>query len=208
MKKSLVLLTVATVIVILGFPLLAQAKPQFASNTGNDCSYCHDANHALNKNGLAYLAAGTPDEYGWKNNPAPVAAKSIILKIGDPYMTVNGSKKEVDPGRGTKPLIVKGRTLIPIRTVIETIGGNVAWDAAQQLVTISLNNKTVKLTIGSDKVEIRDQGAQNEDWTSVQLDVPAQVINGRTMVPIRMVTENLGPAIQWDGKTQTVTITY
>lgn len=45
-------------------------------------------------------------------------------------MTVNGVTREIDPGRGTSPVIVNGRTLLPIRAIIEALGGSVAWDQA------------------------------------------------------------------------------
>ncbi len=53
-------------------------------------------------------------------------------------MTVNGVKKEIDPGRGTVPVIVKGRTLVPIRAIIEEMGGTIEWDGNERKVTISL----------------------------------------------------------------------
>ncbi|HPB34327.1 MAG TPA: copper amine oxidase N-terminal domain-containing protein, partial [Caldisericia bacterium] len=52
----------------------------------------------------------------------------IILQINNKYMTVNGVKKEIDPGRGTVPVIIKGRSLVPIRAIIEELGGTVDWD--------------------------------------------------------------------------------
>jgi hypothetical protein len=50
-------------------------------------------------------------------------------------MTVNGVKKEIDPGRGTVPVIVKGRTLVPIRAIIEELGGTIGWDGNERKVT-------------------------------------------------------------------------
>jgi len=124
----------------------------------------------------------------------------IVLRINDPYMTVNGVKKEIDPGRGTVPVIVKGRTLVPIRAIIEEMGGSISWDGTERKVTITLKNTKIELWI--DKKSALVNGATKE------LDVEPQIINSRTMIPLRFVTENLGCNVQWDGDTKTITITY
>ena len=115
---------------------------------------------------------------------------TIVLRINDPYMTVNGVKKEIDPGRGTVPVIVKGRTLVPIRAIIEEMGGSISWDGTERKVTITLKNTKIELWI--DKKSALVNGATKE------LDVEPQIINSRTMIPLRFVTENLGCSVQWD----------
>ncbi|MFZ5641834.1 MAG: rhodanese-like domain-containing protein [Bacillota bacterium] len=132
--------------------------------------------------------------------------KTVTLKIGDPYLTVDGVKQEVDPGRGTKPVIVNGRTLVPIRAVIDQMGGTVAWNAATKEVTIVVNNKTVIVTLEKNAAKIMEPNAT--EWATKNLDSAPKSINGRTMVPVRFVTENLGAKVDWDAKTQAVTITF
>lgn len=133
--------------------------------------------------------------------------KTMILKIGDQYMTVNGQVQELDPGRGTKPLIVQGRTLVPIRTIIENMGGSIAWNGELQQVTMTTSNKTVRMTLGYKIAEIKTQAA-GDNWTQKTLEVAPQSINGRTMVPLRFVTEELGANVNWDGTTKSITITF
>ncbi|NLI55791.1 hypothetical protein GX420_02215, partial [bacterium] len=123
-----------------------------------------------------------------------------ILQINNPYMTVNGVKKEIDPGRGTVPVIIKGRTLVPIRAIIEEMGGTVDWDGDERKVTIKFKNKTIELWI--------DKKIAKVDGISKELDVPPMILNGRTMLPLRFVTEELGCTVNWEDKTKTVTITY
>jgi len=130
----------------------------------------------------------------------PTGRVTIVLQIGNAYMTVNGVKKEIDPGRATVPVIIKGRTLLPIRAIIEEMGGTVDWDGNARKVTIKLRNTTIVLTI--DKKQATVNGKTKE------LDVPPQIINSRTMVPLRFVTEQLGAAVDWNGDTKTVTIKY
>lgn len=131
---------------------------------------------------------------------AKIFSQTMILKIGSPFMTVNGVKKEIDPGRGTFPIIIQGRTLLPIRAVIEAMGGTVGWNANTRKVTITLKNTTITLTINSKQAMVNGKAKE--------LDVRPQIINERTMVPLRFVAENLGAQVLWDDKSQTITIKY
>ena len=56
----------------------------------------------------------------------------ILLKLGSPYMSVDGVNQEIDPGRGTQPLIISGRTMVPIRAVVEAMGGTVTGKRARR----------------------------------------------------------------------------
>jgi hypothetical protein len=126
--------------------------------------------------------------------------KTIVLQIGNPYMEVNGKKQEIDPGRGTAPVLLSGRAVLPIRAVVEAMGGTVGWDANQQKVTLVAKGNTVELWIGV--YEIRVNGQMKE------IDVAPVEIKGRTMIPVRFVAENLNAEIIWDGDNQKITITY
>lgn len=132
--------------------------------------------------------------------PAFAETKTMVLKIGDPKFTVGNAAQEVDPGRGTKPVIVKGRTLVPIRAIVETMGGTVEWAAAEQKVTVKVLDKTVELWIGKTATIV--------NGASKNTDVAPQIINGRTMLPARFVAENLGATVGWDPATQSIPITF
>jgi hypothetical protein len=130
---------------------------------------------------------------------------SIVFKIGSPYMVVNGTKGEIDPGRGTVPVIISewNRTVLPIRAIVEALGGTVKWNAKERMVTISLNNNNIVLWIG--KSEAYVNGVMK--WIdSTNHKVKPIIVNDRTMVPIRFVAESLGCKVLWNGKTKTVTI--
>ena len=90
---------------------------------------------------LAGCAAGA--ETDMKNS-----GTEIVLQIGNPNMTVNGTEKTID-SEGTAPLIVNERTLLPIRAVIEGIGGEVGWNGETSEVTLTYGNDEIKLEIGS-----------------------------------------------------------
>jgi len=103
------------------------------------------------------------------------------------------------------PIIKNNRTLLPIRAVVEALGGTVEWDATERKVTVSLNYKIIELWIGKSVAKVNDID------TPIDLDnskVVPEIINSRTMLPLRFVTENLGAKVDWDGSTQTITITY
>lgn len=124
----------------------------------------------------------------------------IILQINNPYMTVNGISREIDPGRGTVPVIVNGRTLLPIRSVIETIGGIVSWNEAESKVTIQVKGTTIELWINNKTTRVN--GANKIT------DVAPQTINDRTMMPLRFIAENLGADVKWDGENYTATLNF
>lgn len=134
------------------------------------------------------------------------ASHSMVLTINDPYMMVNGTKKEIDPGRGTAPVVnAQNRTILPIRAVIEAMGGTIAWDGPTQCATLKLNSNTIKLWINKDKAEV------NGVLKDIDADNPVvpEMINGRTMIPIRFVLKELGlPELVWDGTLRTITIQY
>ncbi len=97
------------------------------------------------------------------------------------------------------PQIVEGRTMVPIRAVGEALGANVGWDGTKKSVVVTLDDTVVTFSVGDVKAK------RNGDELAMQ--VPAQIIDGRTMVPLRFVSESLGALVGWDGDTRTVSIT-
>ena len=126
----------------------------------------------------------------------------IMLQVDNPMMKLNGVEMEVDPGKGTKPVIVKGRTLVPIRAIVEGLGGKVLWDGATKKVTIELD--TIKMELWLDNPIAYVNGVKT-DLAALNY-VPPQVINGRTMLPLRFVTDSLGCELEWDAATKGITI--
>ena len=123
----------------------------------------------------------------------------ILLQINNPNMYANGVEKEIDEGRGTAPIVDNGRTLVPIRSIIEACGGTVGWNGDTQTVTLKYKNDEIKLIINSNTAYLN--GEANT------LDVAPQVINGRTMLPIRFVAEGFKFEVFWDGENSVITIT-
>ncbi len=123
---------------------------------------------------------------------------SISMQIDNPIMTVNGTETEIDEGRGTTPVIVNERTLVPIRAVIEAMGGTVSWEQETQTATLNYGSDEIRLIIDSTTAYLNDEPNT--------LDVAPTVINERTMLPIRFIAESFGFDVDWDNNTRTVTI--
>ena len=113
-------------------------------------------------------------------------------------MTVNGIDMPVDE-QGTVPVIVNGRTLLPVRAVVEQMGGTVDWNGETQEVTLIYGEDEIKLTIGSTEALLNGE--------KQTLDVAPTVTNGRTMLPIRFIAESFKFNVSWNGDEQRVTIT-
>lgn len=121
----------------------------------------------------------------------------IILTINQPTMIVNGTQKNIDDN-GTTPIISDNRTLLPVRAIVEAMGGNVEWNGDNQTVTLTKNNDTIQLTIGSGTALLN-----NEVHT---LDAVPVVINDRTMLPIRFIAESFLYDVDWNENEQKVII--
>ena len=109
---------------------------------------------------------------------------------------LNGQRVAFDQ----EPVIQDGRTLVPLRAIFEAMGASVKWDAATQTVSSTRNGTTIVLTIGSNILY--------KNNTPITLDVPAQIMGNRTMVPLRAIAESFGAAVSWDESTRTVAIRY
>lgn len=96
-----------------------------------------------------------------------------------------------------EPVIVDGRVLVPVRGVFEQLGFVVNWDSQAQQVTLS-GDAVIVITVGSNVF--------TTNGVNYILDVPAQTIGGRTMLPLRLVLESIGMELRWEASTQTVQI--
>lgn len=98
----------------------------------------------------------------------------------------------------TAPIIVAGRVLVPMRALFEALGASVTWDGATQSVTAQRGELQVHLTVGETLAQVGDH--------TETLDVPPQLLGGRTLVPLRFVAQSLGAQVSWDPATRTVSV--
>jgi hypothetical protein len=101
-------------------------------------------------------------------------------------------------GFETPPVIEDDRTLIPIRFLFEQMGASVTWDQETQSATVTQNGTAVTFRINDTEADVNGQ--------TVSMDVPAQLINDKTMVPVRFLSEQLGYNVSWDGENRIITI--
>lgn len=111
----------------------------------------------------------------------------IRIAIGSPTIT------EVISGRvltiNVVPIIQEGRTLVPVRFIAEKLGADVEWNPVASTVTILLGDQELSLTIGE---------------TISGMDIPTQIMNGRTMAPLRFVAKYFGAKVNWNHETRTI----
>lgn len=105
------------------------------------------------------------------------------------------------------PVIKYGRTLIPVRAITNALGADVEWDAETKTVTVSkavydsvygVSTTVVTLKLDSDIILVNGKEAK--------IDVPAQLVNNRTMVPIRFIAQALNQEVEYDAETGAVII--
>lgn len=115
-------------------------------------------------------------------------------------VTINGSAISFD----VPPQIIDGRTMVPMRKIFEQLGASVDWIGELQLILAVKGSKIMALAIGSDMLSITDN-LTNETKT-VTLDVVPQIVDGRTLVPVRAISQALDMDVEWDAATRTVRI--
>lgn len=123
-----------------------------------------------------------------------VAAVLSINAAGAASLVVDVAQVQAD----VPPMIVDGRTLVPVRALFESLGATVDWDDATQTVTAAKEGTVISMQIGSTAASV--------NGAAQVLDVPAQTIEGRTMVPARFAAESLGARVLWDNSTQSAYI--
>lgn len=130
---------------------------------------------------ITMAMTGTQETVAWAPDDVKVIVDGQVLAFPD-----------------QKPIIKDGRTLLPIKHVSVALGAEVEWIGDLSKVVIRGSN-TIELILGQKLAKVGDK--------VITLDVPAQALNGRTMVPLKFVSVALGAEVNWDGNTRTVTIT-
>lgn len=109
-------------------------------------------------------------------------------------VVVDGNTVEFD-----QPAIIEdSRVLVPFRGVYEALGAEVSWNADENKVTAVKGDTVVNITIGENALYKND--------TKLETDVPAVIKNGRTLVPLRAVSEAMDNAVAWNADTKTVLV--
>lgn len=96
------------------------------------------------------------------------------------------------------PQIVNGRTLVPVRVVSEALGARVYWNEHTREVTIRDGDDLTQIRVGETRAWVNNR--------SYTLDVPAHIVDGRTLVPLRFIAETMGYKVDWDPYERTVSV--
>ncbi|MCL2287426.1 MAG: TraB/GumN family protein [Firmicutes bacterium] len=120
---------------------------------------------------------------------------AVNVYAEDIAVTVDGQPITF-PDQG--PILVEGRTLVPVRFVFEAMGFVVQWEAETETAVITRDSDRIRITIGSSS--FTTNGVRHD------LDVPAKNISGRILVPLRLPLESLGYRLNWDAAINTAVV--
>lgn len=127
------------------------------------------------------------------SSSSPPAFVPLVLRfyIGDDTYLVDSTAKKMD----IAPVILESRTFLPIRYVAEELGAKVDWSQDEKRVTITMGSKKIELWIGNNSASVNGS-FQLIDSSNPKV-VPFILPPGRTMMPLRFISENLGALVEW-----------
>lgn len=117
-----------------------------------------------------------------------------VFENRDVSVYVNGNEPSFD----VPAQIIDGRTMVPVRAIFEAIGATVTWDDVTRTAISTKGDITVKITIG--------QYSINKNGADIAIDVPAQIVDSRTLVPVRAIAESFDCLVEWYEDTRTVRV--
>jgi hypothetical protein len=159
----------------------------------SDGSFRHVLTGAANQMATeqAFYALVAYDRFLQGKNPLYHMTDTVSNAI---KVSLNGKYLAFDQN----PVNVDGRVLVPMRGIFEAIGASVIWDGSTRKVSGTLGDRTIELVIGEKTAKI--------DGKAVAMDVPASIVNGNTMVPVRFISESLKKTVEWQKENNTVEI--
>lgn len=147
-------------------------------------------------NAIVYCSSGsTAESYCKKHKISYLTDNSVNSGITVLY---NGTRISFH-AYGQNPELLNSRTLVPLRSIFEAMGADVQWDGATSTAIAKRGNVEVKITIGANEIY--------KNGKAVPVDVPAMLLNSRTMVPARVIAEAFGADVDWNGNGRIVLIT-
>lgn len=156
------------------------------------CDIVNYAGHKLNTDDYISIEYTDGKFYGRKYMTDETLEE---LNIDTDFAVINLNGKYLD----FDGVICNDRTLVPMREIVEGLGGTVEWNGENQTVHAVIDNKNIDLSINSHVMSVAEE--------EKIIDVPAQIINDKTMLPLRALSEAVGAQVDWDGKIRCVYIT-
>ncbi len=115
-------------------------------------------------------------------------------------VVINGAVIEFD----VPPQIIDDRTMVPVRKAFEALGAKVDWSEEMSLAIATYKTEIIAIQIGEMSFSVTD--ILKNETREIELDVPAQIIGNRTLIPLRAIAEALGKDVKWDGDSRTAYI--
>ncbi len=112
---------------------------------------------------------------------------AVIIRLGSPYSLVDGTKKQIDDSLSVRPFAENGRTYVPLRFLAESLGASVDYNDGE----ITISSAEVNLKMRIDSLDATKNG------TPITMENGVKVIDGRTLVPLREVSELLDKSVYW-----------
>ena len=125
----------------------------------------------------------------------PLPKKQVVMWIGSKNIEVNAVKKEMD----VAPMIKDSSTLVPLRFVAENLGGRVEFDHNNKTAIVLTKDKLIKLPVNQNHATV--------DGKKVSLSAPSIIHEGRTLIPLRFVSEQMGYQVDWINSEKKIVIT-
>lgn len=120
----------------------------------------------------------------------------ILLQVDNKTAYLNNSEISLDAA----PFVYKGRVMVPLRFLSDSLHASVEWDQIFKIATVTLGSLRIRVQVGNNTADV--------GGNAVALDVPPVIVNSRVFVPIRFISENFGSSVDWDSKMQIVKIVY
>ena len=133
-------------------------------------------------------------------NGNEVHSKNYKLIVNKPQQGISVKVNGETVNFEQPPVIIGGRTLVPLRAIFVALGAEVDWEQTTKTAIATKGSEVIRISIGSNEL--------NKSGNIKELDVPAKLINEKTMVPARAVSEAFGAKVDWDNDTRTVIINY
>lgn len=129
---------------------------------------------------------------------ADLAAAKKALRENTIGAFINGIDIDFSKYDNVTPEIENGRTLVPLRAVVEALGADVDWDEDTQTITLSYEDDEIVMTVGEKTAYVNGE--------EVSLEVSPRIRDGRTLVPVRFIAETFGLTVEWDAESETIII--
>ncbi len=188
----------------LGGMLLQNSEPLYAyihsyGNLAPAATLALDGTAVASANGLPHRFAADLSAYQQGEHTLSVTADGYtkdfpVLLQQEITLTLNGERLECE----VPPVILHDRTMVPVRIISEKLGANVQWEPSARIISITKDGIALSMQI--------DNPAMQKNGQEVVLEAPPQILNDRTMVPIRAIAEAFGLDVDWDAGSRTVTL--